>query len=148
MEVFVLNIIVSVLCIVLAVCGLLRYMKNKPPTVQNHDFFNSVYYYYVPHSRKEILQLLSVSSDADPMDYRLVHRLEPELWVLERLWVNGACAQEFAVIFEEIPDGCMLSLQHLATHFQISNSGYDPYYDAMNALMTQKIHAEPIPIPR
>ncbi len=146
MDYFIISILVSALCIGLFVVIIIEFIKKQPPSVQNHDFFRNTYYYHVPHTREEIIQLLSASSGADPIDYRLVHKLEPELWILERLWVTGACAYEYALIFEETADGCNLTLQHLATHFQIRASSYDPYYDEINALMIQKLQAESLPI--
>ncbi len=143
---FIMDVLVSVFCIGLFIIIIIRLVKSEPPTVLNHDFFHHTYYFYVPHTRKEIIQLLSVSSGADSMDYRLVHKLEPELWILERIWVTGVCAYEYALIFEETADGCRLTLQHLVTHFQIRASSYDPYYDEINALMIQKLQAEPLPI--
>ncbi len=146
MEYFIINILVSVFCIALFMFIFLRLIKSQPPKVQNHDFFKNIYYFQVPHTREEIIRLLSVSSDGDPVDYRLTHKLEPELWILERLWITGTCAYEYALIFEETADGCRLTLQHLVTHFQIRTSSYDPYYDEINALMIQKLQAEPLPI--
>lgn len=146
MEYFIIYILVSAFCIALFVFILLRLIKKQPPLVQNHDFFKNIYYFQVPHTREEIIRLLSDSSDGDPIDYRLVHKLEPKLWILERIWVTGACAYEYALIFEEAADGCRLTLQHLVTHFQIRASSYDPFYDEINELMIQKLQAEPLPI--
>lgn len=120
MEYFIINILVSVFCVALFMFIILRLTKNQPPKVQNHDFFKNTYYFKVPHTREEIIRLLSVSSDGDAVDYRLIHKLEPELWILERLWVTGACAYEYALIFEETADGCRLTLQHLVTHLPIN----------------------------
>ena len=148
MDYFIISILVSLFCIALFVIIIIRFANSEPPAVQNHDLFRNIYDYHVPHTREEIIQLLSASSDGDPIEYRLVHKLEPELWILERLWVTGACAYAYVLIFEETADGCRLTLQHLATHFQIRTSSYDPYYDEINDLMTQKLQAEPLPIPK
>ncbi len=148
MDYFIISVFVSVFCIAIFIVIIVRFVNSKPPAVRNHDFFKNIYYFHVPHTREEIIRLLSASNSADPIDYRLVHKLEPELWILERIWVTGACAYEYALIFEETTDGCKLTLQHLVTHFQTSVNSYDPYYDEINALMAQKIHAEPLPVPK